>query len=46
MKKISTATAHAIRKVESQRLTIGLDWATDRVSRPMSAMAILQQLGA
>src|SRR5947208_8233109 len=25
MKKISTATAHAIRKVESQRLTIGLD---------------------
>src|SRR6059058_5900757 len=25
MKKISTGTAHAIRKVESQRLTIGLD---------------------
>src|SRR5439155_23854449 len=25
MKKISTATAHVIRKVESQRLTIGLD---------------------
>src|SRR5213594_2646985 len=25
VKKISTATAHAIRKVESQRLTIGLD---------------------
>jgi hypothetical protein len=25
MKKISTATAHTIRKVESQRLTIGLD---------------------
>src|SRR5437773_7504884 len=25
MKKISTATAHAIRKVESERLTIGLD---------------------
>src|SRR5438445_6558772 len=33
MKKISTATAHAIRKVESQRLTIGLDLG-DRSSSP------------
>ena len=33
MQKISTATAHAIRKVESQRLTIGLDLG-DRSSSP------------
>jgi hypothetical protein len=42
MKKISTARAQRSEKVESQRLTVGLDWETDRAEAARQSMAAIQ----